>query len=90
MHMRAETAKPYAAASWLLLIAPMLLMEAGDGRIVARGVEAMAALALATVLFDRLRRDLRDYPCDPARWRLQAALGALCSTVTLTPLLWHP
>ena len=74
-------------ASWLLLIAPVLFLSAGEGSTVERAIAAAVSLALATVLFDRLRRGLRDYPCDPARWQLQALLGAVCSTVALVPLL---
>jgi len=54
-----------------------------------RALVALCGLSLATILFDRIRRDLRDYPTDPARWRLQASLGALGSVVGIAPLLWR-
>jgi hypothetical protein len=76
---------------------PALVLSSGHGRALSSvlqagtGVRALAALAgitLAAMLFDRLRRDLRTYPCDPARWRLQAALGALGSVAGIAPALW--
>ncbi len=78
------------AASWLLLIAPILFappLDHGPG-VLAQALAAFAGILLAALLFDRLRRDLRDDPCDRARWRLQAALGVLGSAAALAPLLW--
>ena len=102
-HMSGVFLVPAAiAASWLLLSVPTLLAPALSADLVhwgalfrvafsptasARAVGALAGIAVATILFDRLRRDLRDYPCDPARWRLQAVLGAVGSVVGVSPML---
>ncbi len=76
------------AGSWLLLVAPVLIAETHRSQIAGRITASIAGVAIAAILFDLLRRDLRDYPCDPARWRLQAFLGAAGSVVGLAPILW--
>jgi hypothetical protein len=73
---------------WLLLVAPALALEEANRVLAARTLAALAGLTLAAFLFDRIRRDLRSYPCDPARWRLQALLGAIGSAVAVLPLPW--
>jgi len=74
--------------SWILLVLPPLLVETPPPLMPARAAAAFAALTISAIAFDRLRRDLRNYPCDPARWRLQAALGMVGSALGLAPLLW--
>jgi phytol kinase len=76
------------AASWLLLAAPFLAAATPHALIPVRAVCALCGLAAAAVAFDRIRRDLRDYPCDAARWRLQSALGFVGSAVGAAPLLF--
>jgi phytol kinase len=74
--------------SWILLVLPPLLVETPRALLPARAAAAVAALTLSAVAFDRIRRDLRNYPVDPARWQLQAALGMAGSAFGLVPILW--
>jgi len=59
-----------AGVAIALLVAPALFVDTARSNLPARGLAAFCGLALAAVLFDRLRRDLRDYPCDSTRWQL--------------------